>query len=68
MARIPEGEEWIYEFKLSGYRAQAIRGSKGIRVLSRNGNDLTKKYPLAVKGVNDAIPTDAFHILGSYGF
>jgi len=58
VAKIPEGEEWIYELKLNGYRAQAIRDSKGARVLSRNGNDVTKKYPLVVKGINDAIASD----------
>ena len=58
VARIPEGEDWIYELKLDGYRAQAIRDSKGVRVLSRNGKDLTKKYPQLVKGLNDAIAAD----------
>jgi bifunctional non-homologous end joining protein LigD len=56
--RIPEGEDWIYELKLDGYRAQAIRDSKGVRVLSRNGKDLTKKYPQLVKGLNDTIAAD----------
>jgi DNA ligase D-like protein (predicted ligase) len=58
VARIPEGEEWIYELKLDGYRAQVIRDSKGVRVLSRNGKDLTKKYPQLVKGLNDTIAGD----------
>lgn len=58
VARIPEGEDWIYELKLDGYRAQAIRDSKGVRVLSRNGKDLTKKYPQLVKGLNDTIAAD----------
>jgi DNA ligase D-like protein (predicted ligase) len=58
VARIPEGEDWIYELKLDGYRAQAIRDSKGVRVLSRNGKDLTRKYPQLVKGLNDTIAAD----------
>ena len=58
MATIPEGEQWIYELKLDGYRAQAIRDSKGVRVLSRNGKDLTKKFPLLVRGLKDAIAAD----------
>jgi len=58
VATLPEGEEWIYELKLDGYRAQAIRDSKGVRVLSRNGKDLTKRYPLLLKGLNDAIAAD----------
>jgi len=58
VARIPEGEDWIYELKLDGYRAQAIRDSRGVRVLSRNGKDLTKKYPQLMRGLNDAIAAD----------
>lgn len=58
VVRIPEGEEWIYELKLDGYRAQAIRDSNGVRVLSRNGKDLTKKYPVLMRGLNDAIAAD----------
>lgn len=58
VARLPEGAEWIYELKLDGYRAQAIQDSKGVRVLSRNGKDLTKKYPLLVRGLSDAIAAD----------
>ena len=59
VARLPEGAEWIYELKLDGYRAQAIRDSTGVRVLSRNGKDLTKKYPLLVRDLNDAIAADS---------
>ena len=58
VARLPEGEQWFYELKLDGYRAQVIQDSKGVRVLSKNGKDLTKKYPLLVRGLNDAIAAD----------
>jgi len=58
VARIPEGEEWIYELKLDGYRAQAIRDRSGVRILSRNGKDLAKKYLLLVKRLDDAIAAD----------
>lgn len=44
VSRIPEGETWIYELKLDGYRAQAVRDGAGVRLLSRRGKDLTKKY------------------------
>jgi ATP-dependent DNA ligase len=58
VAKIPEVDIWTYELKLDGYRAQAIRDSRGVRVLSRNGKDLTKKYPLLVRDLNDAIASD----------
>jgi ATP-dependent DNA ligase len=58
VAKISEGDAWIYELKLDGYRAQAIRDGKGVRILSRNGKDLTKKYPLLVRDLKEAIDSD----------
>jgi DNA ligase D-like protein (predicted ligase) len=55
VGRIPEGDTWVYELKLDGYRAQAIRDSAGVRLLSRTGKDLTKKYPAVSRGLLDAI-------------
>jgi bifunctional non-homologous end joining protein LigD len=55
VGKIPEGEAWVYELKLDGYRAQAIRDGAAVRVLSRRGKDLTKKYPLVSRDLMDAI-------------
>lgn len=55
VARIPEGENWVYELKLDGYRAQAIRDQSGIRILSRRGSNLTSKYPLVTRDLVDAV-------------
>ena len=38
--RLPEGPEWIYEVKLDGYRAQAVRTGATVQLLSRNGKNL----------------------------
>ncbi|KAA6465257.1 hypothetical protein DYQ86_04750 [Acidobacteria bacterium AB60] len=56
--RIPEGDIWIYELKLDGYRAQAIQDRNGIRILSRNGKDLTKKFPFVSRDLSEAIGPD----------
>jgi bifunctional non-homologous end joining protein LigD len=58
VSRIPEGDEWIYELKLDGYRAQAIRDRAGIRLLSRRGKDLTKSYPRVSRELLDALDVD----------
>ncbi len=58
VARLPEGPEWVYELKLDGYRAQAIRDVRGVRLLSRNGKDLTKRFPLVVDAIMHAIDVD----------
>src|SRR5689334_12830274 len=55
VGKIPEGEAWVYELKLDGYRAQAIRDGAGARLLSRRGKDLTRKYPLVSRDLPDAI-------------
>ncbi len=55
VGRIPEGDAWVYELKLDGYRAQAIRDGAGVRLLSRRGKDLTKKYPFVSRDLLDAI-------------
>jgi bifunctional non-homologous end joining protein LigD len=43
--RLPEGERWLYEVKLDGYRAQIIKDGSRVRILSRNEKDLTHVYP-----------------------
>ncbi|MBT1001805.1 ATP-dependent DNA ligase [Paenarthrobacter sp. DKR-5] len=38
-------EDWLYEMKWDGIRAVAAVQDGGVRLLSRNGNDLTAGYP-----------------------
>jgi len=42
---LPEGDGWLYEVKLDGYRALIIKDDAHIRVISRNEKDLTAAYP-----------------------
>ena len=55
--KLPEGERWRYELKLDGYRALAIKTKGMVRLVSRNNNDFTRKYPGVVK-VLAAMPDD----------
>jgi len=43
--RLPEGSDWLYELKLDGYRALAIKAGGKLRVRSRNDNDFSVRYP-----------------------
>jgi bifunctional non-homologous end joining protein LigD len=43
--KLPEGDEWLYEPKLDGYRALLIKDGKRIEIRSRNDKDLTGMYP-----------------------
>jgi hypothetical protein len=59
LPRVPPGG-WIYEIKFDGYRALALRGGSETRVVSRNQNDLAKKFTnirdsIAALNVQDAI-------------
>jgi bifunctional non-homologous end joining protein LigD len=45
VTHLPEGEEWLYEVKLDGYRAQILKNDTRVQIQSRNEKDLTKTYP-----------------------
>jgi DNA ligase D-like protein (predicted ligase) len=53
--KLAEGDGWIYELKLDGYRAQGIYDSGEVRLLSKNGKDLSKKFPLVTSALHDAL-------------
>ena len=42
---LPEGDAWLYEPKLDGYRAMLLKDGKRVQLLSRNEKDLTRMYP-----------------------
>ncbi|UWZ85163.1 non-homologous end-joining DNA ligase [Occallatibacter riparius] len=54
--RLPDGPDWVYELKLDGYRAQAIRDDARVRLLSRNGNDFSRKFPQVFAALKEALP------------
>jgi ATP-dependent DNA ligase len=43
---------WIHEIKHDGFRLRARRDPVGIRLITRRGNDWTRRYPLVVEAVN----------------
>jgi DNA ligase D-like protein (predicted ligase) len=49
--KLPEGEEWLYELKLDGYRALGIKTGGKVRIRSRNDNDFNARYPGIVKAL-----------------
>ena len=43
----PTGPDWIHEIKHDGFRILARRDGPKVRLISRNGRDLTYRFPLA---------------------
>ena len=43
--RLPEGDDWMYELKLDGYRALIVKNGDRVELRSRNDKDLTRAYP-----------------------
>jgi bifunctional non-homologous end joining protein LigD len=48
---LPEGAKWLYEIKLDGYRALAIKAKGQVQLRSRNDNDFTLRYRAIVKAL-----------------
>ena len=54
---LPRGEGWLYEVKWDGYRAiVSLRGGEAT-LTSRNGNDLTGRFPTVVQAAVRAVRT-----------
>jgi ATP-dependent DNA ligase len=47
----PSGKEWLHEIKHDGFRIIARKIGKRVRLYSRPGNDLTKRFPLIVEAI-----------------
>lgn len=46
---VPRSDKWIHEMKFDGYRLLAFFQKSGLRLITRNGNDWTRKFPSLVK-------------------
>lgn len=56
--RPPDGDDWVHELKLDGYRILARVDDGEVRLLTRAGHDWTARFP-AVAGALGALPVDA---------
>jgi len=52
---LPRGDGWLYEVKWDGYRALGYVREGDARLVSRNGNDLTERYPGLAKALAQAL-------------
>lgn len=54
---VPAGEEWRHEVKWDGVRAITTVGGGGVRMVSRNGNDISGAWPELIRppGTGDLV-------------
>ena len=79
--KLPQGADWLYEIKLDGYRALAIKSGGEVQLRSRNDYDFTERYSsiaAALRTVPDETVLDgeltaldaegcpSFHLLQNY--
>jgi len=51
--KLPEGQDWLYELKLDGYRSIAFKTGGKVYLRSRNNKDFNSTYPGIVKALGD---------------
>ena len=60
---VPEGDEWLHEVKVDGYRCLAAVGGRTVRLYTRNGLDWTTQFGALIPAF-EALPCDTALIDG----
>lgn len=59
----PDGDDWLHEIKLDGYRLHARLDRGQVRLLTRTGLDWSAKYPYVARAIT-ALPVEAAYLDG----
>jgi bifunctional non-homologous end joining protein LigD len=51
--KLPDGSHWVFEIKLDGYRAIAVKSAGKLNLLSRRGNSFNRQYSLIFEALAD---------------
>lgn len=52
----PPGDGWRHEIKYDGYRIEGLIGSDTVRLVTRNGNDWTDRFPAVARALGRLPP------------
>ena len=58
---LPQGSEWVWEIKLDGYRAVAVKSGDAVTLYSRSRKTLNKRFPYIIeplRGLPDGTVVD----------
>ena len=61
ISKLPGGSHWVWEIKLDGYRAVAVKSGDTVTLYSRNRKILNKRFPYIVeplRGLPDGTVVD----------
>jgi DNA ligase D-like protein (predicted ligase) len=50
--KLPEGENWMYELKIDGYRGIAFKAGGEVHLRSRNNKDFSAAYPEIIRALS----------------
>jgi bifunctional non-homologous end joining protein LigD len=58
VSEVPRGQQWLHEIKFDGYRVLCTLSVGKVRLVSRNGNDLTRKLSTIAKAAGSMPVSD----------
>jgi bifunctional non-homologous end joining protein LigD len=59
--KLPSGDLWLHEIKHDGFRVIARKDGNRVRLYSRPGNDMTRRFPLIAEALNGPAFTVVHH-------